>query len=224
MVLKHEREIGLAHYRKPLAAALALNTAIFVTEGIAGFQSHSLSLVMDSLHNLSDEMGLLFLYLAFTLRQGVSRNFVRAANFFNSVGLLGVSCLLIWHATERLIHPEPVVGAVPIAVGLAAAVGNWAVARLLREPGRNNAAIRLAYVHNLGDVWVSLAPVLAGMLILLTGRTYFDPLIALGVALWIIASTAREMIGSGEELISPEKINCGHSDHGETSVPASLRQ
>jgi cobalt-zinc-cadmium efflux system protein len=201
-----------------------LNTVIFVAEGIAGFQSHSLSLVMDSLHNLSDEMALLFLYLAFSLRQGVSRNLVRAANFFNSVGLVGVSSLLIWHAAERLFHPAPVVGAVPIAVGLAAAAGNWAVARLLWGPGRNNAAIRLAYVHNAGDVWVSLAPVLAGVLIMLTGRTYFDPLIALGVALWIIAATAREMIGSGEELISPEKITCCHSDHRETSVSVSLRQ
>jgi Co/Zn/Cd efflux system component len=40
----------MAHYRRPLAAAAALNTAIFVVEAIAGFQADSLSLVMDSVH------------------------------------------------------------------------------------------------------------------------------------------------------------------------------
>ena len=68
----------MAHYRKPLAAAVALNTAIFVVEAIAGFQSESLSLIMDSVHNLSDELALVFLYLAFVLplvlgKAGISR-------------------------------------------------------------------------------------------------------------------------------------------------------
>jgi cobalt-zinc-cadmium efflux system protein len=58
-----------------------------------------------------------------------------------------------------MLNPVPVQGAVPIVVGLAAAAANWGVARLLLEPSRKNAAIRLAYLHNLGDVWVSLAPV-----------------------------------------------------------------
>ena len=44
----------MAHYRKPLAAAAGLNTAIFVVEAVAGFQADSLSLLMDSVHNLSD--------------------------------------------------------------------------------------------------------------------------------------------------------------------------
>lgn len=39
-----------------------------------------------------------------------------------------------------------------------------------------NAAIRLAYIHNIGDVWVSLAPVSAGLLLTLTGYSFFDPL------------------------------------------------
>ena len=42
----------MAHHRKPLAAAVALNTAIFVVEAIAGFQSGSLSLLMDSVHTV----------------------------------------------------------------------------------------------------------------------------------------------------------------------------
>ena len=62
----------MAHYRRPLAAAAALNTAIFVVEAVAGFKADSLSLVMDSVHNLSDEMALVFLHLAFVLPHGIS--------------------------------------------------------------------------------------------------------------------------------------------------------
>jgi cobalt-zinc-cadmium efflux system protein len=165
----------MAHYRRPLAAAAALNTAIFVVEAVAGFKADSLSLVMDSMHNLSDEMALVFLYLAFVLPYGISRHLLRSANVFNSVGLVLVSGLLLWQAVERILHPAPVVGSVAVVVGLLAAAANWGVARLLLAPSRNNAAIRLAYIHNIGDVYVSLAPVAAGLLVSLTGYSIFDP-------------------------------------------------
>jgi cation diffusion facilitator family transporter len=202
----------MAHYRKRVGAAVALNTAIFVVEAIAGFESNSLSLIMDSVHNLSDEMALVFLYLAFVLPLGLSRNLTRSANLFNSVGLVAVSALLLWQAVERVLHPVPVPGIVPVVIGLAAAAGNWGVARLLREAARENASIRLAYLHNLGDVQVSLAPVLSGVLVTLTRFPVFDPLIAAGIAVWIIVSTLRETIGSRDELISPERMSCGHDE------------
>jgi len=212
------QNIRMAHYRKPLAAAAALNTAIFVVEAIAGFQVDSLSLLMDSVHNLSDEMALVLLYLAFILPHGVSRHLLRSANVFNSVGLVLVSGLLLWQAVERMLHPVPVVGSVAVIVGLLAAAANWGVARLLLAPSRNNAAIRLAYIHNIGDVYVSLAPVAAGLLVSVTGYSIFDPLIAAGIAMWIIVSTMREVFGSSEELIWPEKIVCGHSDHEDAPI------
>jgi Co/Zn/Cd efflux system component len=210
----------MAHYRKPVAAAVALNTAIFVVEAIAGFQAQSLSLIMDSIHNLSDEMALVALYLAFVMPLGVSRNLLRSANIFNSVGLIVVSGLLLWQAVERVLSPIPVQGLIPIVVGIAAALANWGVAQLLWKPSQNNAAIRLAYIHNIGDVWVSLAPVVAGVLLTLTGYSIFDPLMAGAVALWIIATTAREVFASRDELIWPEKIVCGHSDHEEETAAA----
>jgi Co/Zn/Cd efflux system component len=203
----------MAHYRKPLAAAVALNTLIFVVEGAAGFEVNSLSLMMDSVHNLSDEMALVFLYLAFILPLGISRNLMRSANLFNSVGLVAVSGILLWQAVLRFNHPVPVPGLVPLLVGLAAAAGNWGVARLLRDPGRDNPAIRLAYIHNLGDIQVSLAPVVSGLLAMATGSPLFDPLVAGAIAVWIVGSTLREVVLSHEELIWPGKIECGHSDH-----------
>src|SRR2546430_2760491 len=133
----------MAHYRKPLAAAVALNSAIFLVEAFVGFQVNSLSLIMDSVHNLSDELALVFLYLAFVLPLGLSRNLLRSANVFNSIGIIVLSALLLWQATARVLNPAPVWGGVTIVIGLLAALGNWGVARLLRNPGRNNPVIRL---------------------------------------------------------------------------------
>jgi cobalt-zinc-cadmium efflux system protein len=202
----------MAHYRKAMAAAVALNTSIFAVEAVAGYKAGSLSLLMDSVHNFSDELALVALYLAFVLSEGVSRNLLRTANIFNSVGLIAVSGLLLWQAVDRLMHPAPVQGEVIVIIGLLAAAANWGVAQLLFKPGRNNAAIRLAYIHNIGDVWVSLAPVGAGLLLSATGYAFFDPLIAGGVAVWFIVSTGREVLSSHEELIWPEKIVCGPHD------------
>ena len=115
----------MAHYRKAVGAAAALNSGIFVVEAVAGYQAGSLALLMDSVHNLSDELALVFLYLAFILSRGVSRNLLRSANVFHSVGLIAVSALLLWQAIERMLHPIPIDGTVPIIVGLSAAAALW---------------------------------------------------------------------------------------------------
>ena len=199
----------MAHLRKPLAVALGLNTAVLSVEIVGGVAGNSLSLMMDGVHNLSDELGLGFLALAYTLRAGLSGHFLRSANLFNSIGLLAVSGFLIVQAVERLAEPLPVVGLVPIIVGLLGAAGNWGVARVLREASQEDAAIRLAYVHNLGDVLVSLIPVAAGMLTMVTGYTVFDPLLALLIAGVIIVPTLRTLMDSHQELWWPQQVVCG---------------
>ena len=202
----------MAHHRKAVAAAVAVNAAIVAVELAAGWQAGSLSLVMDGVHNLSDELALVLLYLAFVLPQGLTRNLLRSANLFNSLGLLAVSALVLWQVVERILHPLPVLGWIAVVVGLGAALANWAIARLLWKPGRHNTAIRLAYLHNLADAFASLAPVLAGVLVSVSGSSLFDPLVAGGIAVWIIVSTLREVLISRDELISPEKLVCGHAE------------
>jgi divalent metal cation (Fe/Co/Zn/Cd) transporter len=54
-----------------------------------------------------------------------------------------------------------------------------------------------------------------------SGYSIFDPLMAGAVALWIIATTAREVFASHDELIWPEKIVCGHSNHEEERAVGS---
>jgi cobalt-zinc-cadmium efflux system protein len=52
--------------------------------------------------------------------------------------------------------------------------------------------------------------VIAGLLVMLSGRFFFDPMAAFVVAVWIIGSTLREMLASHEALLWPEELVCGH--------------
>lgn len=205
-----KRTRRVAHFRKYLGAAAALNTAIFVVEGMVGYRVGSLSLITDAVHNFSDEMALIFLYLAAVLPVGMSRNSQRFANILNSVGLICLSVLVVWQAIERLSSPTLISGWVPVGVGIGAALANWGVARLLREPSRHNASVRLAYVHNLGDIVVSLFPVAAGLLVSVTNYSLFDPLCAIGIGLWLIWSTVSEIASSHDELLWPKGLMCDH--------------
>jgi cobalt-zinc-cadmium efflux system protein len=141
----------------------------------------------------------------------------------NSLGLLAITALLGWQALERFREPQAVVGFVPVVAGLTAAVANWGVARILRGPAAEDASIRLAYVHNRGDTLVSLGPVLAGALVLTTGYTVADSVVALVIAIAIVVPSVRVVGGGYTELAWPESIACGHAEaemkHG--SVPAS---
>lgn len=183
-----------------------------VVEIAAGFGSNSLSLIMDGVHNVSDEAALLFLVLAYTLRAGLSGRLLRYANLFNSVGLLAICAFLVWRVVERLTAPVEVIGVVPIAAGLFGAIGNWGVAHVLKHASEEDAAIRLAYVHNLGDTLVSLIPVAAGLLVMVSGRTFYDSLFALLIAGVVIVTTLRAVAGAHQELLWPDNVSCGHAE------------
>ena len=200
----------MAHRRPPLMRALQLNTLVLAVEIAAGIGSDSFSLIMDGIHNLSDEIALSFLVLAYSLSAGLSGKLLRYANLFNSVGLLLISGFLIWRVVERLSNPVEVLGVVPIIAGLIGAAGNWAIAQVLREPSKEDVAIRLAYVHNLGDTLVSLMPVAAGVLIFVSGASVFDSLFALLIAAVVIITTSQALIGSHKELLWPENVSCAH--------------
>lgn len=207
----------MSHRRPPLMRALQLNTVVLIVEIAAGIGSNSFSLIMDGIHNLSDEVALVLLVLAYSLRTGLSGKLLRYANLFNSVGLLVISVFLILRVVERLSHPVEVFGLVPIVAGLIGALANWGVARVLREPSKEDIAIRLAYVHNLSDTLVSLIPVGAGVLIFVSGSFLFDSLFALLIAAVVVITTLRAVVGSHEELLWPENVSCGHSGSEQTA-------
>ncbi len=200
----------MSHHRRAVGAATLLNTAIVVVEVWAGHASRSLSLLTDGIHNLSDELALVCVFLAYSHPVGLGRQSQRLANVLNSVGLVALSGLMAWGAVARLRRPIHVQGIASFAVGLFSAGANAGVARLLRDPARHSSTVRLAYMHNLGDVAVSLVPTLAGLVIGVGGPAIVDAIAALGVASWLIVSTLRELRASSGELIWPENLQCQH--------------
>jgi cobalt-zinc-cadmium efflux system protein len=82
---------------------------------------------------------------------------------------------------------------------------------VLRDASKEDVAIRLAYVHNLGDTLVSLIPVVAGILVFVSGSFIFDSLFALLIAAVIVVTTLQAVMGSHKELLWPENVSCGHS-------------
>jgi cobalt-zinc-cadmium efflux system protein len=186
----------MAHYRPTIGAATFLNGAISVGEGRVAFFSGSLSLLVDSVHNLADELAFVCLYLAFFLPGYLGRQSRRTANVLASAGLIG----------RPRVGSDPAVASSGRRPGFRAddrghRCRGGQRARLLRDPARQSGAVRLAYLHNWGGVGVSLTPAAAGVLVMTTRRPIFDSVIALAVALWLILSTIRELrVSSGEIL------------------------
>jgi cobalt-zinc-cadmium efflux system protein len=202
----------MSHVKKPLAIAAGINTVIFIGEIFGGIKGHSNSLIMDGVHNFSDELALVCLYLAYLIPVKMSRNIQRIANVLNSIGIMTICGLLIWQSVEHTLNPGVTIGSIPIVAGILAAVANWCVAKILSTVKGQNSAIRLAYIHNLGDVNVSLAPAVAGIIVIITGKSYFDPLIAIIIGIWLIGSTGKEIVKSYNELIWPENAVCKHEN------------
>ena len=213
----------MAHLRKPLAIAVTLNTAVLVAETAGGVAADSLSLISDSVHNLGDEVGLALLLVAFSVRAGLSGNFLRLANVCNSAGLVVLSAVLAWQAVARVVHPAPVAATLPLVTAVMASVGNWGVARVLRDAARQDAAVRIAYVHNMGDALVAIAPAVAAILMLVTGSYIFDPLIALGIAALIMVTTLRMLVESRRQILWPTAVVCG-GGHEMAALSTSVGQ
>ena len=83
---------------KPVATAAVLNLMMAVVEAAAGVRSGSVSLLVDSVHNLSDEMALIWLFLAFIPPAGLSRNLricERKEVHVNTTRILAVAALIV---------------------------------------------------------------------------------------------------------------------------------
>jgi cobalt-zinc-cadmium efflux system protein len=176
-----------------LAAALGLCLAIVAGQAIAGWLGHSIGLLSDAGHNLVDAAGLLLAVVAARLARrpptaqrsfGLHRATILAA-LGSSVLIVLVTIVLVVEAARRLAHPEPVTGALVLAVAVAAAIANGLGAALLRGDLRD-LNVRAAALHLFGDAAASAAVAAAGLVILVTGSLYrLDPIASFVVAAFI---------------------------------------
>jgi cobalt-zinc-cadmium efflux system protein len=175
-----------------LRKALVLTCLILVVELAGGQVSHSLALLSDAGHVLTDVFALGLAWFAVeqakrpadTRRSyGYPRVSMLAA-LVNAVTLIVIVIAIAFEAVRRLMHPEPVAGAVVIGAALVGIAINAYVAFGLRGD-RKSLNLRAAMLHVTGDLGASVGVVVAGAVILLTGWLYIDPLLSLGIAVLI---------------------------------------
>jgi cobalt-zinc-cadmium efflux system protein len=186
-----------ADYGRAFAIGIALNLAYVIGEAAAGVVSHSLALLADAGHNLSDVLGLALSWGAAVLgRRSPSGRFTYGlgstsilAALANAAMLLLVTGGIAWEAVLRFSDPVPVASAVMIWVAAAGIAVNGGTALLFASGRGQDLNIRSAFVHMAGDALVTAGVVAAGIAISLTGWLWLDPAVSLGVSAVIVAGT-----------------------------------
>jgi cobalt-zinc-cadmium efflux system protein len=111
------------------------------------------------------------------------------AALFNAVFLLITVGVIGWEAVLRLVHPESVVGTTMIVVAAIGIAVNGVTAWLFAKGRRTDLNIRRAYIHMAADATVSVGVVAAGLLILVTGWLWLDPVVSIIIVVVIVAGT-----------------------------------
>ncbi|MFM9435201.1 cobalt-zinc-cadmium efflux system protein [Janthinobacterium sp. CG_23.3] len=182
--------------QKILAWALGLTLAFAGVEVLAGFLSHSLALISDAGHMVTDAaaLGLALLAQVIAKRPPSAKHsfgFGRAealAAFVNGLAMLAVVLWIAYEAVQRFAAPQPVQGGMVVVVAAIGLAINLVVAWVLSKD-KDSLNTRAALVHVMGDLLGSLAALAAGAVIYLTGWMRIDPLLSIFVSLLILKST-----------------------------------
>jgi cobalt-zinc-cadmium efflux system protein len=184
--------------RRALLLALLLTAGFAVVEAIGGWMAGSLALLSDAGHMVTDAaaLGLALFANAIGRRppsQHASYGYGRAevlAAFVNAIVMLAVVAAIAVEAVRRLLAPTAVAGGMVLGIALAGLTINIACAWLLSQAsGSLNA--RGAMIHVLGDLLGSLAAIIAGGVIVVTGWMPIDPILSIAVSLLILRSTLQ---------------------------------
>lgn len=189
---------------------------ILAAEVTGGLISHSLALLSDAGHVLTDifALGLAWFATAQTERPanasktyGYHRVGILAA-LANAVTLILITVWILWEAVSRFQHPEPVQ---PVVMFLSAGIGivvNLFIGFGLQKEG-DNLNVRAAALHVFGDVGASVAVIVAGVIILLTNWYPADPILSVGIAALIAWGAWRILRETTDILLesAPKDIN-----------------
>jgi cobalt-zinc-cadmium efflux system protein len=192
-----------------MTAAMALTLAFVLGEAVAGWLGHSLALLSDAGHNLSDAAALGLSWYALVIARkpshhGMTFGYHRvgvAAALVNAVSLVAISLWIVWEAVTRLRTPEPADSRLMIGVALVAIVVNVAISVRLHEGSKHDLNIRSAYLHMMGDAASACGVVVAGAIVAVTGSVVADPTMSLLIAGFILWSSFGIMRESATILL-----------------------
>jgi cobalt-zinc-cadmium efflux system protein len=194
-----------ASSRRALATALVLIVAFMAGEIVAGILAHSVALLADAGHMLTDAAALAAALVAAGLAArpargvwtfGLGRAEILAAQG-NGVTLLLVAVWIVYSGVRRLVSPPPVHGGVVLGVALAGIAVNLAATYVLARADRTSLNVRAAFLHVATDLAAFAGTAIAGALVLVTGWNRFDPIAGLLVAALMIRSSWSLLRDSG---------------------------
>jgi len=203
--------------RRRLGLALALILALMGAEIAAGIVAHSLALLSDAGHMLTDAAALAAALVAGALAArpaggrwtfGLARAEILAAQG-NGVALLLVAAWVVYSASRRLVSPPAVHGGIVLALALVGVAVNLAATLVLAGADRSSLNVRAAFLHVATDLAAFTGTAVAGALVLATGWDRFDPIAALLVAALMIGSSWSLLRESGRIFLeaSPSGID-----------------
>ena len=176
---------------------VTLNSGFVVLEVVYGLWAHSLALVADAGHNLSDVFGLLLAWGATMWARrpaterhtyGLRRSSILAA-LANAVFLLVSVGVIAWEAIRRLQEPAPVEARIMIWVSAAGIAVNGITAMMFMAGRKGDLNVRAAFLHMAADALISAGVVAAGVTIAFTGWLWLDPVVSLALVGVIVVGT-----------------------------------
>src|SRR6202158_163997 len=191
-----------------LGWAMVATLGLVVAELVGGFLGHSVALLNDAVHNLSDVPARVIPGLAMRWAErpadtektyGYHRAGTLAA-FTNALVLVFLSLWLGYEAFERLRAPVNVVESWMIWTSLAALAVNGGITRALVR-GRNDLNLRSILIHNLGDALSNLAIIAGAIAIGITGSQWLDPVLGLAIGLLVLWSSVGILRESAHILL-----------------------
>lgn len=218
--------------RRRLAVAIAISSLILAVEAVGGILSHSLALLADAGHVLTDVATLMLSYIAARFAEratspshtfGLYRAEILAA-FINAQVLLIVCAGILYEAYARLRSPE-VVHPLPMLIfGVAALAGNLTSTRLLHAHQHDSLNIRGAYLEVATDALASLAVIVAALLITRTGWHWIDSATSVLIAIFIFPRTLTLLRQSAHILLegAPPGIDQEALTRSLTKLPGIL--
>ncbi len=193
----HDHTPKLDHLTTAFIWGIILNSAFVLLEVVAGLWSHSLSLLTDAGHNLSDVAGLALALLAFKLTKarstseytyGYKRSTI-IVSFFNALVLFIAVGFIGYEAVMRFIHQEVVQGDTMAWVAFAGIGINAFTAYLFVKDKDKDLNVKGAYLHMAVDAIVSFGVVISGLIIYFTHLYWIDSAVSLIVAIVILRGT-----------------------------------
>jgi cobalt-zinc-cadmium efflux system protein len=180
---------------KVLRISLVVTLIYIVLLVVAGIRAHSLALLSEAGHNLSDLVALLLSLVAVYLQArppsatktyGWHRAGVLAA-LMNAGSLVVISFFIFYEAFRRLRNPEPVHAGLMMGVAAVGVVMNGVIALLLYKSQRD-VNIRSTLLHEIGDTVSTAAVIVGGWAISATGQYWIDPALSFGIGALILWS------------------------------------